>query len=95
MTDMSVEFIGGEKDGQSLSPISANELETLGYRCASKTTPRGDELIVCIAVPIKWAATQAHQAIQERVNLGYQKKTRKKIALNTIAISKRNKAKVK
>ena len=79
MSDMNVEFIGGEKDGQSLSPVSANELEILGYRCALKTTPRGDELIICIAVPIKWTATQEHQAIQERFNRGCQKPGKKSL----------------
>ncbi len=64
MTDMNVEFIGGELAGQFRSPINEDELKQLGYRPALPSLPKGSELIICLAVPITWSPTEAHQAIK-------------------------------
>ncbi len=67
MVDMNAEFLGGELNGQLRSPINEAELAKLGYRPALSSKPLGDELTVCIAVPIAWTPTEAHQAIDEKL----------------------------
>ena len=77
MVDMNTAFLGGELAGQSRSPINEDELAQLGYRPALKTNPHGDELTTCIAVPITWTPTEAHQAIKE-FNTGSQRRPGKR-----------------
>lgn len=72
MVDMNVQFLGGQLAGQTRSPINKDELAELGYRPALTTKPRGGELTGCIAVPIDWTPTEAHQAIQDTFGQGSQ-----------------------
>lgn len=68
MTDMSIEFFGGDLDGQSRSPINEEELSSLGYRVQIKTQPKGEELAHCIAVPVKWTSEEGRKAVLERLS---------------------------
>ncbi|GKV77441.1 hypothetical protein PEC106568_26150 [Pectobacterium carotovorum subsp. carotovorum] len=66
MADMNIEFIGGNLDGQIISPINKEELSGLGYRLQLKGEARGNELAHCIAVPIEWTPEEGHKAIMEK-----------------------------
>jgi len=68
MGDMQVEFIGGDKDGQHLSPVSESELQDLGYRIHIKTIPKGNELPYCTAVPSNLTKEEAHQVFIKELN---------------------------
>lgn len=63
MTDMNIQFIGGNLDGQTRSPINEDELKSLGYRVQLKGQPKGDELCCSIAVPSEWTTEQGHRAV--------------------------------
>lgn len=65
MTDMSVEFIGGDLNGQTRSPINEEELLSLGYKPYKTTMPRGDELAYSLAVPNDWSGEEAKKAVLE------------------------------
>lgn len=78
MTDVHAEFLGGELSGQFRSPISEVELQQLGYRVGLNSAPRGNELAVCIAVPITWTHDEAHLAIIEKFSPGAYRKPGKK-----------------
>lgn len=72
MVDMNVEFLGGELAGQSRCPINVDELAKLGYRPELRTRPLGNELTICVAVPIYWTPNEALKAIKEKFNMGSQ-----------------------
>lgn len=65
MTEMSVEFVGGELNGQTRSPINEEELLSLGYKPQIKSQPHGNELAYCLAVPNQWSPEEAHRAVLE------------------------------
>jgi hypothetical protein len=70
MADMTVNFLGGDLDGQSCSPIDENELTKLGYR-ASKIHPlKVTNEIMCIAVPTSWTQTEEKQALDKKFQRG-------------------------
>ena len=66
MADMQVEFLGGDRAGQVISPISEEELAKLGYRKAIETNANGAELLICVAVPVTWNENEAHRAIMAK-----------------------------
>jgi hypothetical protein len=68
MTDMNIEFIGGNLDGQTRAPINEEELSSLGYRVQLKGQPKGDELAPCIAVPAEWTPEEGHKAVKEKLS---------------------------
>ena len=66
MIDMSIEFIGGNLDGQTRSPINEKELSSLGYRVQLNGLPKGEELAHCIAVPAEWTPEKGHEAVVKK-----------------------------
>lgn len=68
MTDMSIEFIGGNLDGQTRSPINEEELSSLGYRVQLNGQPKGEELAHCIAVPANWTPEEGHKSVMQKLS---------------------------
>lgn len=68
MADMSIEFFGGNLDGQTRSPIDKEELSSLGYRVQIKGEPKGEEIAHCIAVPAEWTSEEGHKVVMERLS---------------------------
>ena len=68
MTDMNIEFVGGNLDGQTRSPINEEELSRLGYRVQLKGEARGNELSHSIAVPAAWTSEEGHKAVMEKLS---------------------------
>ena len=65
---MNIEFIGGNLDGQTRSPINEEELACLGYRVQLKGEAKGNELAHSIAVPAEWSPEEGHKAVMKKLS---------------------------
>ncbi|MBB5391060.1 MULTISPECIES: hypothetical protein [unclassified Herbaspirillum] len=68
MTDMSIDFFGGNLDGQNRSPINEEELASLGYRLYKTTQTKGEELVYSIAVPTDWTPEESNKFVMGKLS---------------------------